>query len=314
MVFIDWISPKEHSNFNQSFFEAIELNDADLMVFSPELIIDNQNSILISCNGGRVSRALKVFKLCWQNRSSPIFLLSYDSVLVPIIQIFCKNIFAYEHNTTPEGKLYFKHALWQKLFYWKIMRFAQFPSQYDVLKYLHQKCVYLGSPLRKSTKVSIRKKPTVYIAPSIRVTAEELYKVKGLIGNDEVIIRKDSFSDNDLETIKQNVNISPVSYIPFEDIIHNIKAIIIAVPSDLRGSGWFSEGIMHNIPIIITDKGMRRVFEETYPNYPYINPIKIHSPEELEKAINAINSFSPDKYISNHNLKFKNTFNKNFPC
>lgn len=314
MVFIDWISPKEHSNFNQSFFEAIDVNDADLIVFSPELTLDNQNSMLISCHGGRFARALKVFKLCWKSRLKPIFLLSYDPILIPIIQIFCKNIFVFEHNTTPEGKRYFKHALWQRMFFWRIMRFAQFSSQYKMLKHLHQKCIFLGSPLRKCPEIGARNNPTIYMAPSDRLTAEELYKVQKLIGADEVIIRKSSFNENDIKAMKQKVNILPVSYIPFEEIIHKLKAIIIAVPSDLRGSGWFSEGIMHDIPIIITDEGMQKLFEETYPDYPYINPNRIHSTEELEEAINIINNFSQGQYIRNHNSKFKNIFNKNVLC
>ena len=311
VIFIDWISHKEHRNFNAYFFQALDISGATLLVFDADLVIPDQHSHEISCQGKRFSRALKVFKQCWQYRAENIFLLSYDPVLMPVLQLFCKKLFVFEHNTTPEGDSYFKHSLWQRFLYRRVIRFAQFLTQHETLVHLGQKTIFLGSPLAKRAEFSRRDKPVLYVAPSVRLVPEQLYGIQRLIGKDEIIIRRSHFSAIDINKIKQKINITPVSYIDFERIFHKIKAIIIAVPSDVRGSGWFTEAIVYGVPLIITNPGMRRIFETTFPDYPYINSDAIQTVEELGEALAEVNNFSNEQYINAYNTNFKNIFNEN---
>jgi hypothetical protein len=308
MFFIDWMSPKNHAEFNKSFFETLQVTNSELCVFEQELILENPKTTYIACSGKRFSRAYKIMKICWKNRSKPIFLMSYDPVLVIFLQLFCKSLFAIEHNTTPEGKLYFKHALWQKLFFWRIMRFAQFPSQYKILKKLGQTCEQLGSPLRAGARKIDENSAPLYLAPSDRMMPEELYKVKNLIEGDEVIIRRSHFSEGELAEIKANVNIMPQAYVDFDGILPALCAIIIAVPSNVRGSGWFNEAIKYGVPLIITNEGMQRVFEETFPGYPYIDPKNVSTKEELQDSLLKLKIFPNVQYISGSNQKLKDKF------
>ena len=310
MIFIDWISTKDHASFNSSLFSSLKLSKCRFYVFSETLRIEGLDNIVMECNGGRLTRALKVYKICWRNRNNPIFLVTYDPVVFPLLQLFCREIFVYEHNTTPETGGFSKHAIWQRLFFWKVVRFAQFPGQERELKKLGQICFFLGSPLMKSISNIVRKKPSVYIAPSGRMQVDELFKMRKFMGNSEVVIRRSSCSDEQLDDLKKQVNVTPQEWIDLDEYLPKTKAIIITISSRIRGSGWFNEAIKFGIPLIITNPDMQKLFENTFPAFPYIRLDQVESVEDLEEQLIQINRFSGEMYIKDYNERIRQRYDE----
>jgi len=308
MIFIDWISPKAHAAINRNLLEALCIRRAKLYVFEPALENPDHDTAVLASTEGRLARAMQVFRICWRHRRDKIFLLSYDPVLVPFLQLYCRRLYVYEHNTTPEGATYIRHALWQRLFYHRILRFAQFPGQHTVLRELGQQSVYLGSPLSEDLSDVSRHTPRLFLAPSARARMTELARVARFLDGAEVVMRQLHYSEEGPETPRSEVNIRLVTWIDFQALLPEIRAIIITIESRIRGSGWFHEAFVFGVPLIITHPDMCALFEETYPGYPYVRLDSVRSPEELETALGRAEAIDRSTYAITHNSAIRARF------
>lgn len=309
MILIDWISAEDHTSFNESLFSALDLKPTHLYIFSEKLKGPKCPKTVISCEG-RYRRTLKVLKLCAKHRNEDIFFLTYDPVLLPLVQLFCNRIFVYEHNTTPEREGFSKHAIWQRLFFHRINRFAQYPSQAYVLSKLKQRCFYLGSPLRKPEKRIVRTEPTLFLAPSFRLQVNELLKVKAAVQNREIIVKRGSLTAAELELLMNSLNVTPLDWIDLNTYLSKTIAVIVTIASRTRGSGWFNEAIKFGVPIIITSKDVQELFEETFPNYPFIRLDETGTPARLESDLKAVEGFAHEAYIDEYNKEMRERFAK----
>lgn len=307
VVFVDWISTKEHRSFNESLLSALSVRGSLLVTFAEVMRMRGQHNLVLPGQGGRLARAWKVGSICWAVRKRPILLLSYDPVLFPLLQLFCRRLYVYEHNTTPEGAMYRKHAVWQRLFFRRVIRFAQFPAQHETLKRIGQCSHLLGSPLPPKEDVA-RPNPVLYVAPSDRIEPDVLVRLGPLIGRSEIVVRKFRFSADDLEFMAPRINVTPVSYIDTDHYLPLTKAFAIAISSRVRGSGWFNEGIRYGIPLIIIERGAQEIFEKTFPGYPYVAPDRVGSPSDLEVELQKVSEFDRGGYIVEHNARLKRVF------
>ena len=306
MIFVDWISTKEHRSFNNSLFAALQLQGRPLYIFGDFMRVEGQDNRVLP-DGSRLSRAWQVLKTCWKHRREPVFLLTYDIVPFPLLQLFCRRLYVYEHNTTPEGVYYRKYVIWQRLLFHRVLRFAQFRMQHEILQRIGQNSVFLGSPLPEKSPLP-RPNPSLYIAPSDRVEAEELIKLKPFIGDSEVIIRKYNFTAEQMVEMKQGTNITFVSYIDADRCLPLTKAFLICLGAGARGSGWFNEGIRYAIPLVITNKAVQQVFEDTFPGHPYIALDRVSSLTEWDAALEKVSSFDSGDYIAAHNGRLRQIF------
>lgn len=309
MIIIDWVSAADHSSFNESFFFALGFSTkSTFYIFSSELICPGQDNVLVRCGGNRFMRALKVLRICWRNRSNSLLLLTYDPLFAPLLQLCCRRLYVFEHNTTPEHAGLSKHAIWQRLFCRNLIRLAQFPNQMDVLGKLGQRCFYFGSPLRKENTKHIAGKRTVFLAPSWRFQANELLKVTNILGKREVLIKRGSLSVSDLNTLKKELNITPLDWIDLDGNVPRTIAIIVTITSTTRGSGWFNEAIRYGIPLIITNRDVQIIFNKTFPQYPFIDPEKVKSSSELDSQLQEIRNFPHERYVEDYNKELHARF------
>ena len=306
LLFIDWDSTEYHSDFNRAMFNALGLKNGNFIVFSKKLVLKEQNSTYVSCSNNRLKRALKVMKICWQNRKHPIFLLTYDPVLIIFIQLFAKFIYTYEHNTTPERNKANKHALFQKTFYWRITRFTQYPSQLRMLQSLKQRCFYAGSPLEISTKAIEKENPTLFLTPSDRREEKEILKLESVANGSKIVLRKSGLTTEILARLKERMDIVPVDWIDLDECLKSTKCIAIATTSAIRGTGWFNESIKHGIPILITNRAVQTLFEETFPEYPYLRIQSKPDESEFENHNLKISFELRNEYIKRNNEAIKN--------
>ena len=173
LTFIDWLSPATHYDFNRSWFKAINMPEAIVHVFDEKHKDISTRVIVHSKKKSRLNQTISVLRLCIANRKSCIFLMTYDSLFLPLILLFCDNVCVYEHNTVPENQL--KHYVWQRLLYHRVTRLTQSPSQQSILSSMGQKAFYVGSPLEtysnKSSSLVDRK--NIFV-PSARLSEIEL--------------------------------------------------------------------------------------------------------------------------------------------
>ena len=216
---------------------------------------------------------------------------------MPVFNLLARRIRVVEHNTTPEMQGQVKHVLWQKVLMRGITRLTQFPSQGRRLSELNLFHRHLGSPLLENERWSPKYvEDGVYIAPRARSFLGDLAKISELVADSPIQIKGDA--EPSLQV--SNLNLIDVETFDLERV-ENIKGIIITISSSIRGSGWFNDAIALGIPLIITNKNAQNIFEETFPNYPYIDPEKIDSFEDMEKALTRVRSFNHERYIKAHN-------------
>lgn len=304
MIFVDWISPPNHKLFNIAFFSNLsKKHNHKIFIFSKYLVIKNIKCVVKKSRDNRFWRLLDIINICISIRNKPVFFLTYDPLFLPLIKLFTKKIYTYEHNTVPE-KMIDKHAIFQSIFFKNITRYAQFKGQRNFLLRLKQNVIYLGSPLfnlRFKKKESLK---NYFIYPNNNKILN-LKKKKLQIFNNYKIYCKNVLSNKKL--IKQNFpkNILFVNHLKLDGYEKNILGIIISQNSYIRGSGWFNEGISRNIPIIILNKKTRKLFIQTFPNYPHIFLDNIKNENHLKNEIKKIKQFKSKKYLINHNKKFK---------
>ena len=304
MIFIDWISPPNHKNFNEAFFSNLsKYHNHKIFIFSKNLLIKNIKCVVKKSSDNRFWRLLDIIYICISIRKKPVFFLTYDPLFLPLIKIFAKKIYTYEHNTVPE-KMINKHAIFQFMFFKNITRYAQFKGQRNFLLRLKQDVIYLGSPLLNSGFKKKRSLKNYFIYPNINNILNLKKKKLQIFGNYKIYCKKILLNK---KLIKQNFpkNILFVNRFKLDGYEQNILGIIISQNSYIRGSGWFNEGISRKIPIIILNKKTRKLFIETFPNCPHIYLDNIESENHLKNEIKKIRKFKFKKYLINHNKKFK---------
>lgn len=310
MIFIDWISTPDHASFNHSFFSALRLTNARCYVFSKKLIVSTVDCHVLKSHKGRLGRALGVYKLCWKHRNDRIVFLSYDPVLLPFL-FFIKNIFmVFEHNTTPEGGKWSKHAIWQRLFLRRILRMAQFPGQVEILRKLKQQVIFVGSPISPvslSGKKSFAPGCGFFIAPSYRASLMEIDKIAPFIQGATIIVKRAVFESSEAID-RSGVRIEPVEYIDLDKDDEKIHGVVITVNSRIRGTGWFNDAITRRLPIITTNNDARILFRETFPHYPFVDLSATTDKTTFGSQMAAAKAFDPTKYVEGHNELFRERF------
>ena len=306
MIFIDWISPPNHKSFNIAFFSNLsKKRNHKIFIFSKSLLIKNINCVVKKSKNNRFWRLLDVINICKSIRNKPIFFLTYDPIFLPLIWLFTKKIYTYEHNTVPE-KIINKHAIFQFIFFKKITRYAQFKGQRNFLLKLKQNVIYLGSPL---LNLKLGEKKTLdkyFIHPNTKADLNLYFPKKKLhIFNNYKIYCKNILLNKKLIQKNYLKKIFFVKHIKLDGYEQNILGIIISTNSYIRGSGWFNEAISRNIPIIILNKKTRKLFIETFPNYPHIFLDNIKNDSHLKNEIKKIKQFKSKKYLIKHNRKFR---------
>jgi len=309
MIVIDWISTPDHCNFNRAFFGAINHKVANFFVFSEKLVIPGVKCEFLAAPESRLRRALFVIRLISAHRDLNILLLTYDPLLLPLALLFGHQIIVFEHNTTPEQDSWLKE-LWQRVLFRKVCRLAQFRGQYERLDAMGQRVTYIGSPLNQiDMKSSFRNISNIYVAPSYRANAELIYKYANILAGSEVLVKELPDGKSNIEPFS-GVKLSPVKRIDFQHPKGSFKAILITVDSRIRGSGWFNDAISNNVPIVILSEKTCLLFQETFPDYPFVDISNLSNSNELEKALKDFEGFNGSNYISKHNNMIEERFSR----
>ena len=106
MIFIDWISPPNHKNFNIAFFSNLSKeSNHKIFIFSKNLIIKNINCVVKKSKDNRFWRLLDVINICKSIKNKPIFFLTYDPLFLPLIWLFTKKIYTYDNDYLHADKI-----------------------------------------------------------------------------------------------------------------------------------------------------------------------------------------------------------------
>ena len=311
MIFIDWVSTPDHRNFNRSFFSALALKNATCLVFSKALIIPEVKCLLMPLSIGRIRQALKILRFIWRNRKESIVLLSYDPLFVPFASIIKKKLLVFEHNTTPVNG-FSKHLVWQKLFFGRVRRMAQFPAQYGRLLCIGNNVKYIGSPVMpvmdlEQTK-RVHSSPYLFLVPSYRANILELERYSELLSGTTILAKKIvGLSSAEVHSV-HNLNIHYLDRVEFFQDGRMVDGVIITVQSRVRGTGWFNDSISNKTPIIIIDQDTKALFEETFPGYPFISLDCIENQAQLGKMLDQIWCFDSMGYAKSHNARIRSRF------
>jgi hypothetical protein len=260
---------------------------------------------------GRIGQAIKILKVVWENRRDTVVLLSYDPLLMPLVSLLKKKILVFEHNTTPRKGLS-KHLVWQKLFFGRVHRMAQFPGQYDRLLRIVNNTTYIGSPVFPvKTLVQDRCKsmrPYLFIVPSYRAVMSELNRYAHLL-HGSIILAKKTVGSASIEVESScSFTIQYIDRIEFCYGERMADAVIITVQSSIRGTGWFNDSISNRTPIVIINKDAKVLFEETFPGYPFIFLDNIESLDRLDQLLNQLIRFDSPAYARSHNASIRTRF------
>lgn len=307
MIFIDWISPPDHLNFNRSLFSALHSTNSLCYVFHKKLLIQEANCRYIKSQNSRFIRFLDVLKIFLMSKKEKIIFITYDPLFLPIFSFFNVNLTVYEHNTVPEMINFNKHAIWQKLMFGKVKRMAQFKGQYDNLKKLKQNVFYVGSPI-SIAGIAERSRASdfkYYIAPSYRTNLDNIKKMIPFLHSKEKIIVKTAVWKNSKVRSKFFIH---EEYINIKENFNNICGIIISIESRVRGSGWFNEAITFGFPIIIPNKESVKLFKENFPRYPFIDLTIATTKKSFKEQLLRNSKFCSKKFIERNNLSFRENF------
>ena len=306
MIIIDWISAPDHRNFNRALFSALGLKNSRCVVFSDNLLIPEVEGELLPGGASRMKRVLEIISLLIKYRKSKVFFITYDMAFLPFVMLFRKDILVWEHNTTPEKHEFFK-GLWQRILYRGIIRLAQFPGQEKRLLDLKQNVNYIGSPICPFGAENIGNADyqdiPVYIAPSYRANLDDLNYYRSILGDCKIIVKK---SPEIISSVDQSLVI-PLDWIEFTFLGNVVNGILMTVKSEIRGSFWLNEAIANKVPIIICNEFARNLFEDTFPDYPFID---LTHPENFGRRIDLFSKkeFDIENYIQNHNKAVSERF------
>ena len=306
-LFIDWISPPNHNGFNQAFFDAIDSKNASVILFNKNCKVSNQHIKYIDKpKQGRFSRMLYVYILAIKSKK-PIFFLTYDHLCIIPLLLFKKNIFAFEHNTTPYSHEKIKSII-QKIFLKKLNRFCQFPEQHKRLLDLKQKSYYIGSPLLKINHTKNNINPKCIIVPSNRVNRNSLRVINDCAKKYNIVIRNSALKSAKINKKDLNPSIQVVEWLDIENEHSNIEGILIATDDDLRGSGWFNEAISRGLCIFFVYENMSNIFASTFPNYKFS---LVKNAEDIKKGIDTFENFS-DNNMDNLVVSYNNEVSERY--
>lgn len=309
MIFIDWISTPDHKNFNRAFFYTLGSELDKCYVFSEGIVVPEIECICLPSTGARFRRTIEVLKLVWRYRKNQICFISYDPVFLPLVSLIKRKILVFEHNTTPDKK-FSKHFFWQLFLFRWVHRMAQFPAQYERLKSLGGNVTYIGSPLMPiNIKLNIdieRHQPYLFLAPSYRANLSLLNKYETLFKGSTIIVKNfDALCPNSLS---KKFDIKRLDRVDFIYQGRTVDATIITIQSRIRGTGWFNDCISNFIPILIIDLETKLLFQETFPNYPFIFLDDVKSTSELSIFLDSMRQFDSIGYVSSHNERFRSRY------
>ena len=301
VVLIDWWSPPRHLEFNRNFYSMTK-EVTNLYVYNADLRGLGDKCIIKNNYISRVRLALSVYGVCWKNRHNTILFMSYDDIFLPIVQLFVKTIFCYEHNTTPEKVWGNKHAAWQRFTFFNIKRLCQSKSQCRILTQMGQKPIWLGLPVSAPVDHKTIDNIPTFIFVSEQMSLHEAKKLIPVLYG-KVIAKTDTKLFDNLKSDRFSVELTDKISIPRHFL--SAQALVIALESSVRGTGWYNEAICYGIPLIITSKGQQEVFETTYPGYPYIKGDEVVSVESLKEKIFVLKEFDNKSYIKNYMIKLE---------
>tara|TARA_B100001741_G_C16554241_1_gene601465 strand:+ start:5502 stop:6446 length:945 start_codon:yes stop_codon:yes gene_type:complete len=304
-LFIDWISPPNHNGFNQAFFDAIDIKNANVIFFNKNCKVSNQNIKYINKpKQSRFARMLSVYILAIKSKE-PIFFLTYDHLYIIPLLLFKKNIFAFEHNTTPYSHEKIKSII-QKIFLKKLNRFCQFAQQHKRLLELKQKSYYIGSPLLRMNNNNTS--PGYIIIPSNRVSPNSVKMINDCARNHKILIRKSAIEIANINKKDLNPNVQIVEWLDVDGMHNRIEGILISTDDSLRGSGWFNEAISRGIPIFFLYENMSKIFSSTFPDYKYS---VVKNEHDIKDGIERFEKFS-EKILENMIIKYNADFSERF--
>ena len=306
MIVIDWISTYNHRNFNRAFFSAVGDDKFECFVFTEKLVVPEINCTLIASSENRFVRFCDVFKLILCNKKTPILLLTYDHLFLPFILLFVREIVVFEHNTVPERHSWAK-AIWQKFTLRKVLRLTQFRGQFDRLKELSLNPFHVGSPLQHIIGWNLKYtvKAGYYMAPTLKGEVSEILNHSEFFNKKRISVKSHvrwGRKDFTIEGIRFLVS----DRLDIDGVEQNVKGLIISTNSNIRGSGWFNEAISRNIPIIPLNHESEIMFQETFPNYPFISAKYLgNQSNETQSGFDAASNL---KYIDLHNRQLRARF------
>lgn len=308
IIFIDWISTSDHLNFNRAFFSAIKKSESKCYVFDSALISDGAEYIRLYASDNRIIRFLSVLKVVLQHRHEQIFLLTYDPVYIIFLQLFFNKIIVFEHNTVPE-RAWTKHYILQKYFYSRrINRAAQFPAQLEMLNKITNSYFYLGSPIGTSKNLFLEGTssidPNVFILPSYRANIPSLNAVSHLFVECTIVVKKKP-KTSERNYVVRGLDLRPLERIEFEFKGKRVCAAIISIMSQIRGTFWFNECFSNRIPILIVNESSKKLFQQTFENFPFVYLPDIKSRVSLIQKIKQIEKKDYSDLIDRNNQSFR---------
>jgi|TARA_B110000438_G_scaffold64797_1_gene65345 hypothetical protein len=306
-LFIDWISPEYHNGFNQAFFDAINVKDSSIIFFNKKCTISNQNIKYVDKpHQGRLARMISVYIEAIKSKK-PIFFLTYDHIYIIPLLLFKKDIFVFEHNTTPYRREKIKSII-QKIFLKKLNRFCQFEKQNERLLDINQKSSYIGSPLLKINNLNNIKSSKYIIIPSDRVSPDSIKVINDCAKKYNIVIRKSAIKNAKIDIKDLNPSVQIVEWFDLDGRHSNIEGILIATDDDIRGSGWFNEAVSRGVPILFMYRNISNIFASTFPGYSYA---LAKNANDLEEGISDFRRPSEQELsdiIINYNLKFSDRY------
>lgn len=315
LIVIDWISTPDHRLFNRAFFGCLQLNKTNCYVFAKELMIPEVRCLYLKSSDNRFGRLLSIIRLIRTLKNKKILFLTYDPLLLPIITLFKRELYVYEHNTTPEYGLS-KHFLFQKLFFSRrIVRLCQYLPQLERLSEITSSAVYLGSPVRLFKKHIFGEPdsawaPTgVHLAPSYRADLSAIEKFSELFKETTIIAKNAvayTINNSSHDKIKWKF-LKRVDFI-YEGL--EVDSVLVSVSSSLRGTGWFNDAIGYNVPIIIFNKDTKSLFTETFPGFPFVFVDSSLTKKEMLSMLENIRKYDVASYVIENNSLISDRFTK----
>jgi hypothetical protein len=150
--------------------------------------------------------------------------------------------------------------------------------------------------------------PLVFIAPSYRVVISEIDRYADLLAGSTIFVKlTNTTPSSESQSFRQFI-IRYQDDIKFCQDGYIADGTIVTIQSRLRGSGWFNDSISNGVPIIITNVETKLLFEETFPEYPFVSLECINNPKQLRQSLKKVRCFDSEAYIVSHNARLRARF------
>ena len=297
LILIDWLSPAPHAEFNQNLYKVLR-NSSVVYVYSEKLVDLDGECVVQRRPKTRLFHALSVLKICWKHRKDQIFFITYDDLFVWIAQFFVKTILCFEHKTTPNHPFWDKHAVWQRVLFYRLERLCQSKAQLSMLAKMGQRCHWLGLPIPNVTIVDKTSVENSFLFVSEQIS---IPVVQSIVGHCYGKIKlKKSVSNTQNIIPGHGVAVEFVSRFNLPEDLMSAEALVLSIDSSVRGSGWYTEAIKFGVPLVIVAPGQQYVFESTYPNYPYVKGDLVEDADDLKNKIALVRRFDGSKYADSY--------------